>query len=68
MVKPKKTFNPKTFLTEVGEGRAIHRYSKNEIVFSQGDLQMRFFILKGQVRINNGFPTGEGSGHRDLRG
>ena len=52
MFKPKKTFNPKTFLTEVGEGRAIHKYSKNEIVFSQGDsADAVFYILKGQVRV-----------------
>ena len=50
--KPKKTFNPKTFLTEVGEGRTIHKYSKNEIVFSQGDsADAVFYILKGQVRV-----------------
>lgn len=51
MFKP-KTFNPKTFLTEIGEGRTIHRYSKDEIVFSQGDsADAVFYILKGQVRV-----------------
>ena len=51
MSKP-KTFNPKTFLTEIGEGRTIHRYSKDEIVFSQGDsADAVFYILKGQVRV-----------------
>ena len=52
MFKPKKTFNPKRFLTEIGEGRTIHKYSENEIVFSQGDsADAVFYILKGQVRV-----------------
>ena len=60
MFKPKKTFNPKTFLTEIGEGRTIHRYSKNEIVFSQGDsADAVFYILKGQVRVTMVSPQGK---------
>lgn len=60
MVKPKNTFNPKTFLTEIGEGRTIHSYSKNEIVFSQGDAaDAVFYILKGQVRVTLVSPQGK---------
>ena len=50
--KPKKSFNPKTFLAEIGEGRTIHKYYKDEIVFSQGDpADAVFYILKGQVKV-----------------
>lgn len=60
MFKPKTTFDLKTFLTEIGEGRTIHRYSKNEIVFSQGDLaDAVFYILKGQVRVTMVSPQGK---------
>ena len=30
-------FNPQAFLAEVGEGKTVSRYHKNQIVFSQGD-------------------------------
>lgn len=50
--KRKKSFNPKTFLTEIGEGRTIENYHKDQIVFSQGDpADAVFYILKGQVRV-----------------
>jgi CRP/FNR family transcriptional regulator, cyclic AMP receptor protein len=35
--KSQLTFNPKTFLARVGEGRSIGRYGTEQIVFSQGD-------------------------------
>ena len=60
MFKPKKTFNPKIFLTEIGEGRTIHKYSENEIVFSQGDsADAVFYILKGQVKVTMVSPQGK---------
>ena len=60
VLKPKKKFNPKRFLTEIGEGRTIHKYSKNEIVFSQGDFaDAVFYILKGQVRMTMVSPEGK---------
>jgi len=60
VVKQTNTFNPKTFLTEIGEGRTIHSYSKNEIVFSQGDsADAVFYILKGQVRVTMVSPQGK---------
>jgi hypothetical protein len=34
--KKKTAFDPKTFLAEVGDGKAISKYQKDQIVFSQG--------------------------------
>jgi CRP/FNR family cyclic AMP-dependent transcriptional regulator len=46
-------FNPKLFLAKVGEGRSIARYSKDEIVYSQGDpADAVFFIQRGKVKIS----------------
>ncbi len=46
-------FNPKLFLAKVGVGRSIARYSKDEIVYSQGDpADAVFFIQKGKVKIS----------------
>ena len=60
MFKPKETFSPKIFLSEIGEGRTILKYSKNEIVFSQGDsADSVFYILKGQVRVTLVSPQGK---------
>ena len=60
MSAPKIKFNPKAFLTEIGEGRTIHKYSKNEIVFSQGDFaDAVFYLLKGQVKVTIVSPQGK---------
>jgi len=39
------SFNPKSFLAKVGEGKAISKFGKNQIVFSQGD-------VAGAARLN----------------
>lgn len=50
--KRKLTFDPKTFLAKVGEGRSIGKYRKNQTVFSQGDsADSVFFIQKGKVKV-----------------
>jgi hypothetical protein len=36
-IKRLPSFDPKSFLAKVGEGRSIDRYSKDQIVFLQGD-------------------------------
>ena len=36
-IKSGPSFDPKSFLTMVGEGRSIGEYRKDEIVFSQED-------------------------------
>ena len=40
------------FLAKVGEGRTIHAYSREQIVFSQGDpADAVFYIQKGKVKV-----------------
>jgi CRP-like cAMP-binding protein len=51
---PKQTppFNPKTFLTQVGDGKTIVSCRKNHLLFAQGDkADAVFYILEGQVTL-----------------
>jgi len=51
---PKRTpsFNPKTFLAEIGGGKTFLSYRKNDILFSQGDAaDAVFYILEGKVTL-----------------
>ena len=57
--KSKPLFDPKIFLAKVGEGRTIAEYSKDQMVFSQGDpANAVFYIQKGKIKLtvvsNNG--------------
>jgi len=57
--KPKPPFDPKLFLGQVGQGRTISDYPKNQVVFSQGDpADAIFYIQKGKIKLtvvsNNG--------------
>jgi CRP-like cAMP-binding protein len=46
------TFDSKTFLTRVGNGRSIGNYAAGQVVFSQGDpADAVFYIQKGKVKI-----------------
>ena len=50
--KSRPPFDPKSFLTKVGEGRSIGEYRKEEIVFSQGDpADAVFYIQSGKVKL-----------------
>jgi CRP-like cAMP-binding protein len=50
--KLKPVFDPKLFLSKVGKGRTIADYSKNEVVFAQGDqADAVFYIQKGKVKL-----------------
>jgi CRP-like cAMP-binding protein len=50
--KRRRSFNPQSFLAEIGEGRSIDQYRKDQVVFSQGDCaDAVFYILKGQVKV-----------------
>ena len=50
--KRRGSFDPKSFLTRVGDGRRVGKYSKGQIVFSQGDASDAvFYVQEGQVRI-----------------
>jgi CRP/FNR family transcriptional regulator, cyclic AMP receptor protein len=51
-IKRLPSFNPKSFLAKVGEGRSIGWYRKDQIVFSQGDpADAVFYIQKGKVKV-----------------
>src|ERR1700719_706961 len=50
--KSRPSFDPKSFLAMVGEGRGIGEYHKCEIVFSQGDpADAVFYIQSGKVKV-----------------
>jgi CRP/FNR family cyclic AMP-dependent transcriptional regulator len=50
--KARERFDPKSFLTKVGTGRAIAGYRKNQKVFSQGDpADAIFYVQTGKVKI-----------------
>ena len=50
--KRRPSFDPKSFLAKVGEGRSIERYRKDQIVFSQGDpADAVFYIQKGKAKV-----------------
>ena len=45
-------FDPKTFLSKVGEGKTIAKYRKDQIVFSQGEIADAVFYLQhGKVKL-----------------
>ena len=45
-------FDPKTFLAKVGQGKAISKYQKDHIVFSQGEVaDAVFYIQKGKIKL-----------------
>ena len=51
--KENKTFDAKTFLRTVGEGRTISKYRKNKTVFSQGDpANAVYYIHQGKVKVS----------------
>jgi CRP/FNR family transcriptional regulator, cyclic AMP receptor protein len=51
-IKHRLSFDPKSFLAKVGEGRSIDTYRKDQIVFSQGDPgNAVFYIQKGKVKV-----------------
>jgi CRP/FNR family transcriptional regulator, cyclic AMP receptor protein len=48
----KNLFDPKQFLAEVGEGKTILKFDKNQIVFSQGDVaDTVFYLQKGRIKV-----------------
>src|SRR5580704_9906503 len=53
MKKRKKLlFDPKIFLAKVGDGKAILRFQKDQIIFSQGDVgDAVFYIQKGKIKL-----------------
>jgi CRP/FNR family cyclic AMP-dependent transcriptional regulator len=50
--KRQSSFDPKTFLAKIGDGRNIGKYRKDQIVFSQGDpADAVFYLQKGKVKL-----------------
>jgi CRP/FNR family cyclic AMP-dependent transcriptional regulator len=50
--KRRRSFDAKSFLARVGEGRSISKYRKSQIVFSQGDPgDAVFYIQKGKAKL-----------------
>src|SRR5947209_13008528 len=48
----KASFDPKEFLAKVGEGKTIAQYSKDQIVFSQGQVaDAVFYIQQGKIKL-----------------
>ena len=46
------SFDPKTFLAKVGDGKTVSKYQKDQIVFSQGAAaDAVFYILKGKIKL-----------------
>src|SRR6202045_2247046 len=51
-INRRPSFDPKSFLAKVGDGRSIERYRKDQIVFSQGDpADAVFYIESGKVKV-----------------
>jgi CRP/FNR family transcriptional regulator, cyclic AMP receptor protein len=50
--KRRRSFDTKSFLARVGDGRSIGKYRKDQIVFSQGDPgDAVFYIQKGKAKL-----------------
>jgi hypothetical protein len=50
-IKRPASFNPKSFLGKMGEGRSIATYHKDQVIFSQGEpAEAVFYIQRGKVR------------------
>jgi len=48
----RQSFNPKTFLAKIGEGRSVANYSPDQTIFLQGDpADAIFYIQKGKVKV-----------------
>jgi CRP/FNR family cyclic AMP-dependent transcriptional regulator len=51
-INRRPSFDPKSFLAKVGEGRSIEGYHKDQIVFSQGDpADAVFYVERGEVKL-----------------
>ena len=58
--RAKSAFDPKSFLSKVGEGRSIRKYCKDDVIFSQGDAaDAVFYIQKGKVKLIVVSPQGK---------
>ena len=52
--------NPQTFLNQVGNGKTMLKFSKKQILFSQGDMtDAVFYIQAGKVKLSVVSPQGK---------
>jgi len=57
--KRRPSFDPKSFLAKVGDGRSIGKYRRDQIVFSQGDpADAVFYIQRGKAKVTVGSEQG----------
>ncbi len=50
--KSRRSFDTKTFLARVGNGRSVGKFHKGQVVFSQGDAgDAVFYIQKGKAKL-----------------
>ncbi len=50
--KRRVSFDPKSFLARIGDGRTIGKYRKGDVIFSQGDPgDAVFYIQKGKAKL-----------------
>jgi CRP-like cAMP-binding protein len=60
LAKKKRTFDPKTFLATIGEGRKIVGFAKKQTIFTQGDAaDAVFYLQSGKVRLTVVAETGK---------
>jgi CRP-like cAMP-binding protein len=59
-VKSMATFNPQTFLNQVGNGKTTLKVPKKQILFSQGDTtDAVFYVQTGKVKLTVVSPQGK---------
>ena len=51
--KARRDFDPKIFLSTIGDGRQIVSFRKKQIIFAQGDTTDAVFVIQeGKVRLS----------------
>ncbi len=60
--RTKASFDPKKFLAEVSEGKAVSKFQSGQVIFSQGDVaDAVFYIGKGKVKLTVVSERGKGA-------
>ena len=53
------TFNPQTFLKQIGSGKTTLKIPKKQVLFSQGDTtDAVFYVQAGKVKLSCDLATG----------
>ncbi len=53
MARQRRAFNPKTFLSTVGEGRKMVSFGRGQTVYAQGDVADALFVIQtGTVKVS----------------